>query len=76
MSWPITRSSTEELLTYEQWAECHLRLAELHMGFLDLTPPAMAEQSGERQPSTMRVLKSLFSGGGPVTASVRRIFQS
>jgi hypothetical protein len=30
-----------------------------------------SEQSGQPEPPMTRVLKSLFSGGGPVTAAVR-----
>jgi hypothetical protein len=33
------RSPTGEMLTHEQWLDCHLRHAELHLSFLDMDPP-------------------------------------
>ena len=38
----VRRSPTGELLSHEQWVECHLRHAELHLGFLHLEPDVPA----------------------------------
>jgi Protein of unknown function (DUF1569) len=38
------RSPTGEKLSHEQWVECHLRHAELHLRFLEIEPPQKAEQ--------------------------------
>jgi hypothetical protein len=37
------RSPTGEIPSHEQWVECHLRHAELHLSFLQLEPGTQAE---------------------------------
>jgi hypothetical protein len=38
----VQRSPTGELMSHEQWIECHLRHAELHLSFLHLEPDVPA----------------------------------
>jgi hypothetical protein len=39
----VQRSPTGEPISHEQWIECHLRHAELHLSFLHLEPDAPAD---------------------------------
>jgi hypothetical protein len=42
-----TGSRTGEIPTDEQWVECHLRHAELHISFLQLGPELQAQTGRE-----------------------------